>query len=132
MIALRKRHKALMRRRFLTGKPVEGRTLADITWQGETIDSGPAWDDPKAAVLIFTLAGRDPGEPDLHIALNMSNEDKTIELPVIPNSYWKLAVDTAKQAPHDIVLPELQKPVGSAHYKSTAQSIMVFENTGEI
>jgi len=132
MIALRKRHKALMRRRFLTGKPVEGRSLADITWQGESVNSSPAWDDPKAAVLIFTLAGRDPGEPDLHIALNMSNEDKTVELPVISNSYWKLAVDTAKQAPHDIVLPELQKPVSSAHYKLTAQSIMVFENTGEI
>ena len=51
MIALRKRHPCLMRRRFLTGSPVNDRGIPDVSWHG--IDIGaPLWNDPDARVLV--------------------------------------------------------------------------------
>jgi Alpha amylase, catalytic domain. len=85
MIALRKRHPSIMRRRFLTGKPVNGRGIAEIQWHGTEIDK-PLWGDYDAKVLAFTLAGVEDDEPDLHVAMNMSDQQVSIELPVIVRS----------------------------------------------
>ena len=41
LIQLRKRHNSLMRRNFLTGKPIEDRTLPDISWNGISVDQAP-------------------------------------------------------------------------------------------
>ena len=62
MIALRKRHPSLRRRRFLESD--------EIRWYGDTLDT-PRWDDPEARVLCFTLLGRDAQEPALHVMINM-------------------------------------------------------------
>ncbi|MEQ1529854.1 MAG: glycogen debranching protein GlgX [Methylococcales bacterium] len=127
MIALRKRHASLMRRRFLTGQLIEGKSLADITWCGATVNSAPNWDDAEAGSLIFILAGIEADEADLYIAMNMSAREKAIELPTIQGRYWCLAVDTAQQSGTDIVPPELQQPIHSSRYSITAQTIVVFE-----
>lgn len=128
MIALRKRHPALMRRRFLTGKPVEGRGLNDIAWHGTIVSSSPCWHDPDARKLIFTLAGIEHDEPDLHIVMNMSDETKTIELPVFEGKCWRLAVDTSRSAPNDIIAPADQKPFTSTRCNIIAKSVVVFES----
>jgi len=55
MIALRKRHPSIMRRRFLTGGVIEGKNMADVSWHGTEINK-PLWNNPDARILAFTLA----------------------------------------------------------------------------
>jgi len=127
MIALRKRHPAIMRRRFLTGKTVNGRGIAEIQWHGTEINK-PLWDNPEAKILAFTLAGIDSDEPDLHVAMNMSDQQVSIELPVIAGCVWCLALDTSLKSPQDIMSPQDQKPVRGAPYSVNARTVVVFEN----
>ncbi|MGZ8954330.1 MAG: glycogen debranching enzyme, partial [Methylovulum sp.] len=127
MIALRKRHPAIMRRRFLTGKLVDGRDIAEIQWHGTEINK-PLWDDPEAKVLAFTLAGIESEEPDLHVVMNMSNQPVSIELPVIAGRAWCLALDTSLKPPQDIVSPQDQKPVRENFYSVDTRTVVVFEN----
>ncbi|MDT8407879.1 MAG: glycogen debranching protein GlgX, partial [Methylococcales bacterium] len=46
MIALRKRHGCLMRRRFLSGQAPSEQVFPDITWHGARLDK-PEWDNPE-------------------------------------------------------------------------------------
>ena len=127
MIALRKRHPSLMRRRFLTGKVIEGKNMADISWHGVELNK-PLWHDPEARVLAFTLAGIQNDETDLHIVMNMNNECTIVELPVIEGKQWCLALDTSQQSPKDIILPQDQYPLGKYHYSVNSETVTVFEN----
>ena len=105
MIALRKRHPAIMRRRFWTGSVIEGKNRPDISWHGTEINK-PLWNDPEARILAFTLTGIDSNEADLHIVMNMSDENVRIELPMIEGRKWCLAMDTSLKSPQDIILPQ--------------------------
>jgi glycogen operon protein len=125
MIALRKRHKSLMRRRFLTGEKVAGRHIADIQWYGA--DGEPQWLDPEAQVLAFTLAAVDKQEADLHVILNMSEAELVMHLPIIEEREWNLAINTALSSPLDIVLPDQQVPLGHHDYLVLPRSVVVFE-----
>ncbi|SJM96018.1 glycogen debranching enzyme [Crenothrix polyspora] len=127
LIALRKRHASIMRRRFLTGKVIEGRDMVDITWHGSQVNK-PQWDDADSRLLAFTLAGYETEEADLHIVMNMSNQQEAIELPVIKGKTWCLAVDTSLPSPNDIVTQEHQQPVLTQHYMMSAQTVVVLEN----
>ncbi len=110
MILLRKRHPSAMRRRFFTGKAIDGKALTDITWHGEQLNT-PLWRDPEVRLLAFTLAGLGADEADLHIAMNMSDQATSIELPVIKGRQWCLSVDTGQASPLDIIAPENQQEI---------------------
>ncbi len=127
MIALRKRHPSIMRRRFLTGKCVEGKNITDISWHGTQIDK-PQWQDLETRILAFTLAGCDSNEPDLHIVMNMSDDNAPAELPIIQGMQWCLAVDTSLPSYQEILPPQNQKPVKNQHYLVTHKTVVVFEN----
>jgi len=127
MIALRKRHPAIMRRRFLTGKAANGRGIAEIQWHGAELNK-PLWDDPEARILAFTLAGVESNEPDLHVAMNMSDQQVTIELPDIAGRLWCLSLDTSLPSPQDIVDSQQQKAVDENCYQLNTRTIVVFEN----
>ncbi len=127
MIALRKRHKSLMRRHFLTGEKLGERPIPDIKWHGVELDK-PQWQDPESQVLAFTLAAVAANkEADLHIILNMSDSELIMELPVIQEQKWNLAIDTALQFPFDTVIPEKQVAVKGFSYAVQAKSVVVFE-----
>ena len=128
MIALRKRHPSIMRRRFLTGRLIEGRNMPDIAWHGAEIDK-PLWHDQDARLLAYTLAGADKLEADLHIVMNMSDQNIIVELPDITARTWCLTLDTSLPSPGDIIPPEDQKPLGHSTYQVNSQSVVVFENT---
>jgi len=68
MIAFRKRHRSLMRRRFVTGKKRRGELLADITWHGERLDT-PPWAEGGGETLAYLLGGQGD-EEDIFVALN--------------------------------------------------------------
>jgi len=128
MIALRKRHPALMRRRFLTGQPIGQRGLPDISWY--RIDGKPPdWNNEQSRTLGFTLAAVDAGEADLHVIMNMSGEPMKTALPGIAGRRWQLAVDTARHAPNDIIPPPQQEPLRRDTVTIAPHSVMVFEST---
>jgi len=126
MIALRKRHPCLMRRRFLTGSPVNGRDIPDVSWHGIELGA-PLWNDPGAQVLAFTLAAVADGEADVHVMLNFSGSDIEMELPAIQGRELHLALDTGLVTPDDIVSPEHQEPFSEKRYPVGARAVVVFE-----
>jgi len=128
MISLRKRHDSLMRRRFLTGQINDERGIPDIRWYGIDGEHEPFWFDVDARVLIFTLAGIELDESDLHIVMNMDDGDISIDLPLMQNKYWCLAVDTSLLFPIDNINPKVQESIIDKSYTVTAKSIVVFEN----
>ena len=126
LIALRKRHPSLQRRRFLSGQPRNGSQLSDIAWQ--TPDGGPPqWDDPDSCTLAFLLAGRDPGEEDLQVLMNMSDEPRTFALCQSEGRAWHLALDTARGSPDDIAMPQEQRSWPHADFPVAARSLVVLE-----
>jgi glycogen operon protein len=126
LVAFRRRHPCLRRRSFLTGAIVPGRNLPDITWHGAGLKD-PAWLDPEARFLGFTLAGLDDAEEDLHVLLNMSDEAVTVRLPLISGRSWHLAVDTSRITPDDVVAPEKQHVYDSREYRVGARTVVAFE-----
>jgi glycogen operon protein len=116
-----------MRRRFLTGKVIEGRNIPDISWHGIRVNK-PLWNDAEARLLAFTLAGTEAREADLHIVMNMSGQQEIVELPILKGKRWCIALDTSLPSPQDIVLPEQQKPLTRQNYLIHPQSVVVLEN----
>jgi glycogen operon protein len=126
MIALRKRHASLRRRRFLTGEPSAGQTLPDVIWHGERLHE-PGWNEPGARLLAFSLGGEEPGEAPLHIVLNMHDAACQVALPPLDGYAWRRIVDTALPSPQDVV-PSLQDAAVEAGEACVqARSVVVLE-----
>lgn len=129
LIALRKRHPSLRRRRFLTGEPRPHGELADISWHGSEVGK-PAWDDPEARRLAFTLAPVGPGESPLHVMMNMDARAGLFELPEIEGVTWTCLMDTGRAPPRDMVGEAVPADeVGSRGYRLVARSVVVLEGT---
>jgi glycogen operon protein len=126
LIAFRHRHPCLTRSRFFTGQPASSRGIPDIAWHGLHLNA-PLWGNFDAQVLAFTLAGRTATEEDLHIVLNMSEQDIKVQLPEIPLRSWHLAVDTAAPSPDDIIERLRQRMVDGNIQPVHARSVIVFE-----
>ncbi|MCU0835136.1 MAG: glycogen debranching protein GlgX [Chromatiaceae bacterium] len=124
MIALRRRHPALSRERFLTGEPAPGQELPDVRWHGSELNA-PLWDDPDGRELAFTLAGLTADEPPLHVMLNMSESDVPFALPRLGGRRWHRLVDTAR-APY-VSPPEGAEPLDPDRYPMEHRSVVVLE-----
>jgi len=127
MVAFRKRHACLKRRRFLSGKASEGCELTDISWHGLKLQQ-PLWHDPQAQLLAYTLAAIDPGEEELHIICNMSKQSHELELPVLSDRSWHLAINTAALTPNSILPPDKQVVLKNQHYAVPWRTVVVFES----
>ncbi len=145
LTSFRTRHRSLMRRHFLTGRPCRpngkecraqdrdsggscSTGMPDITWHGKELGR-PEWDDPKSRILGFTLAGVEKGEEHIHAIINMDPErDFEAKLPQLPGQgHWYRAVDTSLEPPDDIVRPEKQPVVDGFSYLVPARTIVVLE-----
>jgi len=128
LVQLRRRHRSLRRRRFLTGAPGSGLgTLPDIRWQ-DADGVLPNWGAREATLLAFTLSGRDPGEPHLFVALNPSAQPRDVRVPAISGRQWHRAVDTALPSPADIAAPGAQEAAAGDTYAVAARSVVVLES----
>ncbi len=128
MIALRRRHPTLRRRRFLTGDPgtaMDG--LPDITWFGAD-GAPPDWDDAGAKSLGWLLGARSDTEPVLAVLVNTADQDIDVQLPVAPRQRWQRALDTSLAAPHDILPPRAQPTVETLSYRLASRSVVVLES----
>ena len=126
LIAFRKRHAALRRRRFLTGGAVPGRGLPDVAWHGTRLHE-PEWDDPESRFLAYTLVAPNGSQADLHIVFNMSKAASEIELPNIPGRAWHRALDTATEPPQELLDREQQTPWEEPRYPVQPRSVVVLE-----
>jgi glycogen operon protein len=126
LIAFRHRHPCLTRARFFTGQPSSSRGIPDIAWHGLRLNE-PLWGNNEAQVLAFTIAGSTSTEEELHIVLNMSEQDIEIQLPEIRLRYWHLAIDTAAPSPDDIIEKARQRAVDGHTQRVYARSVVVFE-----
>ena len=127
MIAFRKRHPCLMRRRFMSGAERQGHRLPDVTWHGIGLGS-PLWDDPEARVLAYTLGAVREEEEDLHVMLNMSESEVELALPRLSGRSWYRAIDTSKPSPADILDPASQSPQREDSYVARPRSVAVLES----
>ena len=128
MIAFRSRHPSIMRRRFLTGERVNGRDIKDIEWHGAELNT-PRWDDADNQLLAYTLAGMSETEPDIHIAINMSEDAISIALPPIKGKLWCVALDTSKKSPKDIIRQSNQQTITTDSFMVSGKTVVAFENT---
>jgi glycogen operon protein len=126
LIALRKRHASLRRRRFLTGRPSSGQMQPDVAWHGERLNE-PCWHDPGARLLVFTLGGEALEEPALHVVLNMDDFARQVVLPVLNGRRWRRIVDTARDSPDDIVPIVQQATIEAGQCRAEARSVVVLE-----
>jgi glycogen operon protein len=126
MIALRKRHPALQRRRFFSGHQAKGARFPDIQWHGVKLGV-PPWDQPGARCLAFTLGETTPGEEPMHVMINMGETSRSFEVPVLDDLKWRRAVDTHLPSPEDIVEVAAQTSVPESHYRVAPRTLVVLE-----
>jgi glycogen operon protein len=127
LVLLRKRHPSLRRTRFLNGK--SGHKSAEVQWYGESLEA-PDWQDPRACVLCFMLAGVVPQEPALHVMINMASTARLLPLPEAATRNWRRIVDTTLTAPDDIVPAGV--PLRGERYPLGPHGIAVFEDDGSV
>jgi glycogen operon protein len=126
LIALRRRHPSLTRSHFFTGRPIPERGIPDIAWYGPGLEA-PSWHDGDLRFLACTIAGLTRDEEDLHLLLNMSQNEIRAQLPSIANRRWHVALDTAARAPGDISARADQRPFAGASYPVEPRSVVVLE-----
>jgi isoamylase len=128
LIAFRKRHAALRRRRFLFGPTQPGASIGDVVWHGIK----PLQPDFSSAsrCLAMTLNGQLTGQEtdgDLYLAFNAWQSPLTFELPPSPSGKpWRRVIDTGRAAPHDFVPEEQAGPLHDrTHYRVHDYSLVV-------
>jgi isoamylase len=123
LIAFRKRHAALRRTRFFDGSAAADGSPG-IEWHGCLLGQ-PGWNDPSSRVLAFTVQVPDTGE-DLHVILNMDDQELEFELPRLDRRGWRRSFDTARLAPDDASDPGAEPPVDDDRfYRAGARSVVV-------
>jgi isoamylase len=96
MIALRKRHEILRHETFYTAQ--------DIRWLSPD-GTIPQWEGPDRTFGCI-IDAPDSVEPTLYLLFNAGLDEVDFALPAILNGHpWRIAVDTAQPAPHDIYTP---------------------------
>ncbi len=92
LIAIRQRFTALRRSEFFTGDVLED-GHPDIQWFAAASGESP-WDEESRCLGCWINADA-PGEPDLFLMFNASDEDRDFALPEVGGATWRLLVDTA-------------------------------------
>jgi len=123
LIAFRKRHPALRRPAFFDGTRNE-RGLPDVEWHGCLLGA-PGWLDGASRVLSFTVGGFD-GDDDVHVILNMDDQELDFQLPTVEGRCWRRAFDTALAPPDDASEPGREPPVADDRvYQAGPRSAVV-------
>lgn len=108
-IALSKTYGVLKRRKFLSGKDLDGNHVRDIEWFSP--DGNPLnWDDWQSRTLCYQLDGSEQeselGDYQLFFILNADFNLKSVRLPRPGNGKkWRRIVDTSLDSGRDFVDP---------------------------
>jgi glycogen operon protein len=123
MIALRRRHPTLRRRRYIVS---DHEANPELLWFHTDL-TAPDWHDTEAQILCFRLAGVASDEPALCVLINMSEKDARLPVPAEIAGAWRRIVDTSLVSPNDIVALDQSGPLVSVRYRVAARSIVVLE-----
>lgn len=115
MIHFRKNQPTIRRKEYLTGRPIDGRKVPDVSWYG--IKGNPLhWDQGMLAMTAYIAAPSRADDleglgRDLIIMFNSTSDNLDFELPSIGRGVvWNLFADTAAIPPKDIY-PDVDGPV---------------------
>jgi glycogen operon protein len=126
MIAFRRRHAGLRRRKYLLG--VEAPDEADppgytrVRWHGKEPDR-PDW-GPASRLVAYTLT-RARDDVALHIVLHAGLEPLDVALPPSDRG-WRLFIDTSRPSPEDVFESPEAMPLVSGPYRVQGRSVVVF------
>ena len=123
MIALRRESGQLHRVRFERGE-VNDRGLHDIEWHGCKLRS-PGFGDPASGVLALSIGNMVGPGPDLHVVLNMEDQELDFEVPPMTGRSWYRLVDTSLASPADFCDPGDEVAVAGNSIKAAARSVVV-------
>jgi glycogen operon protein len=114
MIALRKRHFALSREKF----------LARVRWHGTKLNN-PDWTGQSRTLAMELQGGQ--GQPAFYVMFNAHWEPHTFALPPVDGQYrWRRLVDTNLPSPDDIVEEPNAVPLNPGdHYLATPRSVVM-------
>jgi glycogen operon protein len=122
LIRFRRRHPALHRSRFFTGK-VNVRGLKDEEWHGPILYS-PGWNDPNGKALAFTLAG-EGDDLDIHVMMNMHWDPIEFQIPPVKGRRWFRFADTSLPSPQDAADTDFANPVSGSNYRVNDRSVVI-------
>lgn len=115
LIDFRRNQPTVRRIKFLTGKPVDGRLIRDVSWYSD--DGSPLdWDQYDLSMVAYIAAPSQLEDPaglgrDLVMMFNSTGEDRMQQLPDVGRGMkWNLFIDTAGETPMDI-FPEMDGPM---------------------
>jgi glycogen operon protein len=109
MIALRKRHPVLRRRRFFRGAGPDANLRPDVIWHGVEPHQPDFSGFSRSLAYVLDGGQLDDHEPqppdrDFYIACNAWSDVLSFRIPEAPSSRpWRRVVDTALASPLDIV-----------------------------
>jgi isoamylase len=140
LIAFRKAHPVLRRRRFFEGLFLPGADIKDLTWfkQDGTEIADEYWANPEARSIGMRLAGEaiDEREPEggrisddtLLVLLNTFHEEVTFTLPEAggQDCRWELVMDTDQESPP--APSGVHHPVG-ASYPLVGRGLALFRRS---
>jgi glycogen operon protein len=140
LIALRRAHPVLHRRRFLHGRDASPDGIIDIAWYAPTGDemTPPQWQDPHARCIGLFINGRarpdigSDGTPATDVAflilMNAFHDTVEFTLPALPTCMgWIRRLDTGEPALAD---PGTPHPMGQA-YALPGRSLVLFQMVEE-
>jgi isoamylase len=128
-ISFRERYTILQKRRFLTGKDMDGDSVPDVTWFGED-GNRLSWDNPELKVLCYQLDGSEKpsklGDYHLFFILNADHNSHTIKIPQYGGMIWRRVVDTSLPSGDDFLTPGNEVLLNpSDHYQANPRSSIV-------
>lgn len=107
LIKFRLNQPTVRRITFLTGEPVDGRLIRDVSWYGD--DGEPLdWSQHNLSMVAYIAAPSRVDDPeglgrDLVMMFNSTGDDRTQRLPDVGRGMkWNLFIDTAGESPNDI------------------------------
>jgi isoamylase len=129
VIAFRKHHPVLYRKRFFSGRDEDNDTIPDILWFNHNIKT-PDWHNQDLRFLSYQIDGSevpsDGGNYHLFFILNADTVDYSVSIPQYSNMYWYRVIDTYLPSGEDILLPgKEEKLVLQNTYNSHQKSVVV-------
>jgi glycogen operon protein len=113
MIAFRKRHPSIARRRFWRG---------DVRWYGT---QGDVDMNPWSRTLAYCLRGGAVGDQDLYVMINAYWEALDFAIQEGTPGTWARVVDTSQASPEDIAAPGEERLVTGSSYRVGPRSVVV-------
>jgi len=106
-VAFTKKYSILQRRKFFSGKDVDGNSMPDILWFGKNLDR-PLWDDPELRILCYQLDGSEEkselGDYQLFVILNADFNQNSIKISQFPGAKkWYRVIDTSLDSGEDFL-----------------------------